>query len=334
MAGWWPELARWRPQRLWISYWHLHHIEALVATRRPCLLDPLSTALLHLLAGPAPVAVVDLPARLRLESSVVARLFQGLAETGLATTEGGRWLLTPMGRLCLESRVTTVPERRSFHFLDRAPLQQAPHFLPLVGGATTPLDAGAEWHFDPGALAACVPQPPEWKVRYHFPRDVEAVLLPEIGNYGRALPWQRVVFDRPEQVCVLMAEVPAEVSPSRARLIACEVQPQGWVLRPTPVVLELGPEWEEVFPDLYPPLAAEAWMQGWRAWCQPRALPPAEVDACDLAAAGCVLQVRAPRALLDRLRGSRSEANKPEPWLLAGSGRARALARLEIVEKG
>jgi hypothetical protein len=333
VAGWWPELADLHPQRLWLSSWRLHHIEALVTARRPSQLDPLSTGLLHLLDGPAPIAANEIPARLQLEPAMAARLLQGLASTGLASPVGNRWMLTAAGRECRASGAVTVHSRRSFHFLDRRELHQPPHFLSIDSGLTVPLEAGPDWRFDPAVLADCVRRAATWKERYGFPREVEAILLPRSADSEGVVDWQRVLLDRPEQLLVLLAERPAAEPASGTRIVAFPVQPQGWLLQRKSPALEVGPGWEEVFPDLQQPSKMEEWWLPWRSWCQSRALPSAEVDASELTPDGCVLRVRIPRMLAERLRASRGEANRPAQWVLAGSGRTRALARLEIVEK-
>jgi len=41
--------------------------------------------------------------------------------------------------------------------------------------------------------------------------------------------------------------------------------------------------------------------------------------------------VRAPHRLIERLRAARSDAIKQEAWLLAGAGRTRTAAQLELL---
>ena len=77
-----------------------------------------------------------------------------------------------------------------------------------------------------------------------------------------------------------------------------------------------------------PPLAA--WHAAWSGWCQRRSLPTVEVEACILDHQANLVRVRAPARLLDRLRAARSDALKGEAWLLAGTGRARMAARIEL----
>jgi hypothetical protein len=78
--------------------------------------------------------------------------------------------------------------------------------------------------------------------------------------------------------------------------------------------------------------SADAWRQAWQAWSQTRSLPGGEVDACRLEPSGHRLVVRAPAKLLDRLKAAKSEALKGEAWVLAGAGRVRAAAMLDLVE--
>jgi len=79
-------------------------------------------------------------------------------------------------------------------------------------------------------------------------------------------------------------------------------------------------------------LSLDHWRHAWRAWCHPRGLPVAEVDACILERQGCRLRVTAVPRLIERLRTARSDVFKGEAWLLAGTGRLRAAAQVELVE--
>jgi hypothetical protein len=94
----------------------------------------------------------------------------------------------------------------------------------------------------------------------------------------------------------------------------------------------LGGEGADALPELRQTPDVEAWRRMWRQWCEQRNFPRGEADACVLEPAGAVVRVRPPGRLLERLRAQRSDALKGEAWLLAGEGRVRAAARLEVVE--
>jgi hypothetical protein len=321
VLGWWRELAGLRPLRLWLGHLALHHVEALVATSRPHPLDPLSAALLRLANCAGPPA--DLPARLGLDPALLGGIMRLLADEGLLEPAGRS--LTPAGRQVLAAGTVPAAVRRSFWFLDRSESGLPPHLLPLHDTEAAPLMPDAGWHFDPAVLAECAGRPPQWKARFGFPADAESVLLP-----GDAADWRRVVLDRPGQLAALLLEVPGADGGSPTGLTAFAVQATTWTLVRDGPVLELDQQWREVFPDLAAAPAADVWRQAWRTWCQPRSVPPADAEACVLEPAGDVLRVRAPRRLVDRLKAARSDAVKGEAWLLAGTGRVRALARIEL----
>src|SRR5262249_28401338 len=142
----------------------------------------------------------------------------------------------------------------------------------------------------------------------------------------------RIILDRPERLVAALVLAAAGRGENRGRLLGFAVQPEGWVLQVQEPVFVLEADWQEVFPELAVDLPAELWQQAWRNWCQPRSLPGAEVDACALERQGHRLRVTATPRVIERLRAARSDVFKGEAWLLAGTGRLRAAAQLELVE--
>jgi hypothetical protein len=321
LLGWWRELAPLRPLRFWFAQLLLHRVEALVAAAHAYALDRFEQVLLRSLslAGPVPSLlnghVVD--------PQVLGQELRRLAGLGLLDAQegvpGSGWRLTDAGRQALaEGRcVLRERQRRVFYFADAQP----PRYLPLARPPSVPAAAPEGWHFDPGVLEACVRQPAPWKARHRFPADVEEVI-------GAAGDWRAVILDRPEQLALALVEVAGPT------LLGLPVQPEGWVLGRDAPVLSLGEGWPEVLPELAEGPPAESWRQAWQAWCGPRGIPPAEVEACRLEASGQRLMVQAPARLVERLRAARSDAVKGEAWLLAGSGAVRAAALVELVEGG
>jgi hypothetical protein len=337
LLGWWRELASLRPQRLWFAHLLLHHVEALAAVARLQPLDPVQAALLQALDLPAPGGCQENGdpahsplARLRLDRQVLARLLHALAGAGLARpAERGRWELTDAGRLAHRAGafLTRTRERRAFYFVNESPVQRPPHFLALDRPPAAPLAPPEGWRFDAGLLEECVHQTPEWKRRFRFPAEVESVLGASAA--GAAPDWQHVILDRPEQLFLVLVETAEAGGPS---LLGFGVREEGWVLERAAPVLALAEGGEEVFPDLAAQPPEEAWRRAWASWCQPRGLPPDEVEACRLEPAGHRLVVHAPPRLVDRLRAARSDAVKHEAWLLAGAGRVREAAQVELIE--
>jgi hypothetical protein len=131
---------------------------------------------------------------------------------------------------------------------------------------------------------------------------------------------------------LVLALVPGDLEKEREQLVGFAVDPPNWVLRTSDPVLSLGAVWHEVFPELQAEVPEEQWRDAWRAWCQPRSLPPREVEACSLHREGHRLRVTAPSGFLQRLRAARSDALRGDAWLLGGRGPVRPAACVELVE--
>src|SRR5947209_4896883 len=280
LAGWWRQLAPYRPESLWVAHLLLHHVEALVRVAQPISLDPFAVHVLRALALSVRQTAGDLDRRLHLGAPVVLRLLAGLAAEGLAAGEpGAGWAVTDAGRRAVTEGRYARPrhERRTFHFVEGGPPEPAPRFLNLTGHACTPWPAGEGWAFDPHALAACVGRPAAWKERHGFPPDVEEVVGLDAAAPA-VPPWQRVMLDRPERMSAALVHAAGE--DGGRRLLGFAFRQEGWALETDQPAFALGAGWEEVLPDLAEEPPVEAWRQAWLAWSQPRALPPADTAAC------------------------------------------------------
>jgi hypothetical protein len=328
LLGWWRELLGRQPRQLWFGRLLVHRVEAPFRVVRTRSLDLWQHALLHLLGTRVPHSSdpESSLADLHVDRQVLAQFLRELTSAGLLHQNGsGLWDLTDSGRRAVESGSLAVrsEERRTLFFVDNAALGRPPHFLPLrrplAPAAFAPSPETASARFEVASLEACIRQNPEWKTRHHFPADVESVLPP-------ATDWRRVVFDSPEPLALVF------IRTAEPRVLGFLIRAEGWTLEPEPI-LALAEGWEEVLPDLAVEPAPEAWRQAWQAWCQPRSLPPAEVEACRLERADHRLVVHAPPRLIERLRTARSDAMKQEAWLLAGVGRIRSAAQIDLVPK-
>jgi hypothetical protein len=338
LAGWWPHLAPRQPRALWVAHLLLHRVEAGVARAHARRADAFTRHVLQAVAAGATVEQID--ARLGLGPQLLRRLLHGLDVQRLARPDAaGGWSLTALGMEALRHGSYAAPdyERRIFHFRDRGLPDEPPHFLNLAAHAGDDWPAGQGWTFDPAHLRACVARPAEWKRRHGFPGDVEAVLGPEPeparpdlnGAVASVPEWQRVVLDQPEHLLMVLLLVPG---PDGNALQGFAVRQDGWELQAAQPALSLAAGWDEAFPELREDPPPEAWRQAWRAWCQPRSLPPADVQACVLERADYRLRVTATRALADRLRSTRSDVVKGTAWVLAGDGPVRPGALLELAE--
>jgi hypothetical protein len=339
LLGWWRQLAARKPQQLHLGRLYLHRVEALVRVSRPRPLDRWQRALLGLAGTRVPHGgdVLSSFTDLQMDPQMLRQFVRELTECGLLHQNGsGLWQMTAAGRHALETGAVTVSveERRTFTFVDNSALGRPPHFLPLSGGRQSPEIGSArgadaprsEDHpFDIASLETCIRQTPQWKTRFHFPIEIEDLLPPRPGESPSA-NWRRVILDAVDErpfVFIHTAQTNA------AQLLGFSVRPDNWALESEPL-LALAEGWDEALPDLALEPEPEMWRQAWQTWSYPRSLPQAEVAACRLERVDHRLLVHAPLRLIDRLRAARSDAIKQEAWLLAGEGRTRTAAQIEL----
>jgi len=336
LAGWWKQLAHLKPRAVWLGHLLLHRVEALVAVQKPSRLDPLHSFILKALNLAPHGTVGELDSRLHLGQPLVRQFLRKLELDRLVQSDGrGNWSLTPLGRQSLEqgTYLQAGHERRAFYFVESEQPNRVPQFLNLKNHpAAMPWTPGPNLEFDVRLLEAGLRQSLEWKQGRGFPLEVQEILSDRQDTLGQASspePWERVILDRPELLLTMMVLVPGPASVER--LLGFGVEPMGWMLKTEPTFV-LPFDWQEVFPDLAVEQSLDLWRQAWLAWCQPRGLPLAEADACILERHGVRLRVQAPIRFVEHLRAARSDALKGESWLLAGSGRIRAAALVELVE--
>jgi len=340
LSGWCQELADRQPRSLWYSQLLLHRLEALFRVLRSGPLDPLQLPLLRRIVQQTGLSLPTPPTlsgswleQLGLDLQVLLRMLRELTDLGLLETQSpGIWQPTEAGRQAVQEE--TFPylacQRRVLLFVDNSGSGRPAHFLHLERPVSQPTAPPASWNFDPALLQSSLDRPAEWKQRHCFPADLQGVVLPEAQP--RILPsWRQVILDRAEQVLLLLVERQT-AGPEGTALEGYAVRREGWILERETPVLRLPADWQEVLPDLAFGLDAEAWRQAWQAWCQPHSLPSGDVAACRLQPQGTQLQVQAPRRLFEKLRGLRGDPVQNEGWLLAGSGRSRQAARIELVE--
>jgi hypothetical protein len=282
---------------------------------------------LHHLPAEAGLTPAGLNERLALGTQELGQVLAQLRRLGLVEQTGAHWKRSPAGTLALEATAqhVTGSERRRFHFVKREAPDQPPHYLALqsTGTVWTP---GESWTFDPGTLAAAAGQTLEWKLRHGFPTEVCGLDLP--ANPAQEDGWLHVILDCPERLAVLLLQ--GRPGEEADRLAAYAVQPEGWELGPPQPAFELRHGWEEAFPELRAGASSEAWREAWMVWCRQRSLPAGDAAACQISLDGHRLHVGAPARLVERLRAARSDILSGEAWVLAGEGRTRQLAQLDL----
>jgi DNA-binding MarR family transcriptional regulator len=301
----------------------LHRVEALVRWARPTQLEPLQFLLLKALAAVPGESLEGLQARLHLDRQLLGRLLRKLSAHRLIDTTSG-FRLTAEGLRALEQGAypQTVFERRVFYFADNEQRQHPPHFLPLIDPPTQPWPAGGDWRFDVDLLCACVRQPPEWKRRFGFPLEVEQVIDAN-ADCADVEPWRRVIVDRPERLLVLLVQGKVDGGDC---LRCFSVRPASWTQFSDSPLFMLGDGWSEALPALASSGTSEAWTDAWQAWAATHGIPQAAAETESIQISGTRLKVKVASAARDRLR----EVLKGDTWLLAGSGRIRPAANLEI----
>jgi hypothetical protein len=328
LAGWWRQLTSWQPRSWWVGHILLHRVEALAEVRPLTPLDPLHRLVLQVLALAPNASVEALDQRLNLGRQLLNQLLRTLQHDGLTTTESERCVLTERGRLAQQQGEyeRTIYERRSFSFADSENASRPPLFLSIDPALCVPWNAGEGWQFSPALLAECVAQPPEWKQRFGFPRDVRKIVT--ASGEGSPPAWQRVIVDRPERLPAVVVQAEDQ------RLLGFAVRQDSWSLQSEEPVFTFDRNDPEVLPQLVDGPTVANWQLAWQSWCQPRSLTGLGAEDCTLMPEGHRLRVKVPARLLERLRATRSEALKGEAWLLSGGGRLRAAALVEIVEEG
>jgi hypothetical protein len=309
VLNWWRDLAGLSPRRFCFAHLILHQVEVLVEAAKARPLEPLAEQVWTRLSHQGvPTPFERLTGETALDAPLLHSVLHDLAGRGLAESSEAGWRATGQGPA--SSPAPTVAERRTFTFADARP----PVFLPLPPGLTTPLPPPPGWRFDLSVLRACIDESAEWKARHGFPAGVVRLVPP-------GTEWRGVALDQPGQTLLLFVELADEV-------LAYAVRPDTWTLGgepafrcPSEMLAALGGE-----------PGADGWRQAWQAWSQQRSLPGSEVEACRLEAVGHRLVVRAPARLVERLKSARSDALKGEAFVLAGGGRVRAAAMLDVVE--
>jgi hypothetical protein len=191
----------------------------------------------------------------------------------------------------------------------------------------TPVAPPEPWEFDPELLRMASRQSEAWKQTFGFPQEVTGVRLAGAED----LDWKAVVLDQPEYL--FTAFIDAAAPAAKRQLLGFAIKIEGWALETGEPAVAPGAGWEAALPDLATDPSEAEWRGAWQVWGQQRGLPPAEMGACKLERSGCLLRVEVPRKLMARLRETRSDALRGETWLLAGSGRSRAAARVELTER-
>jgi len=335
LLSWWTQLAPLRPSALWVGHLLLHRVEALVATQRPCPIDPIALFVLRAVALARQASLETVAHDLALEGALVRQALTRLGSDKLVAEEaGGAWRLLKRGEEAVKKGLYLRGERqrRFFYFMESAQAAAMPVFLPLQNQpALTDWPGNEVCRFQKTVLQECLQQPAEWKVHHGFPLDVTDI-VDENSLAGAASPpqeiWRAITVVQPRHLLALLVLVRSAAQ--EEKLLGFAVQQPRWLLEAERPAFEVKQAWRELVPEAIAEPPLEVWRQSWRDWCRARGLPEAETDACALEQRHCTLHVTTGSSLVDRLQASHDVALKGEAWLLCGAERIRKAARLEI----
>ncbi len=334
ISSWWKELAPLRPCALWVAELLVHRLDVLVSVHESAAGHSFPFFVLRTLAFSEILDLEGMERRLQIGPALLQRILRRLEREGFVRSEAsGTWRLTSAGQQTVAqgSYRPAHLERRLFCFVENETPNLPFTFLDLPAESILAAHPAPEYRpMDCRILQACLKRPASWKEEHGFPLDVQEV---HVGSAGPSParhapePWQRVIIDQPER-CTL-ALVLTQPAPSAERLLGFAI-PDGPRLPIHRPAFSLGNDWREVLPDLEhdPPLTS--WHETWMTWCSANGLAPAEAASCVLERERERLRACLPKRLVERLRTTHSEVFRNGAWVLAGTGRIRSAAVLDV----
>src|SRR5262249_39925937 len=143
-AGWWKQLAPWRPQSLWIGSLVLERVEALCSIEHAEPLAPLDNLLLTNLSARQMTDGAALVRRLGIGEVLLNRLLGRLERHGIVGKDSSHWQLTDAGAAAQQSKLLPGQrhERRAFWFIGDLLDNSHTEFVALSNpGALQPAEA-------------------------------------------------------------------------------------------------------------------------------------------------------------------------------------------------
>ncbi len=327
LAGWWKQLAAWRPQTLWIGSVLLERVEVLCSVKQVQPLSAIDGVLLDALDVTTPSSVAALDGALGLGLNLLGQMLARLEQRNVVCNTGQGYILTSAGvSACqLGSLPGSHPERRAFWFLADPGEPSSPAVISSPSpGSFQALDNILANRRSLHALLQAARHDEAWKRRRGFPEDVEAILLPAATGSDPG-GWERIVVVHPFSLQAALITYPqASGAPGVA---VFPYQEHGWSLAARPVI-ELTASWDEVFPHLPLEPSDEVVAEAWRRWLAQRGLPHAAGQyRLERHAATIGVMPRLDGAEI--LGGPRGDLARGEAWLVLHEGALRQVTRLE-----
>lgn len=329
LAGWWKQLAPWRPQALWIGSLLLERTEALCSVQHSEPLAPLDSHVLKSLSLQQPTDSNLLIRRLGVTDVLLTRLLTRLDERGMVTRTAHGWHLTDAGALAQKQNLLPGErlERRSFWFLcDQTDSHRSAFIAPASAGALQPIEAK---HLHRGSLDALLhsaSRDADWKRKRSFPLEVNSIIAPESSSEGADLAaWEKIVVVHPYWLqAALITYVRESGQPG---LAAFSYQEHGWALGTGPV-FDVTASWKEVFPGLPIEPDDASIAEAWRKWLAQRGLASAS-ERYYLERRDGRLSVMSSESSPDVPGGPRGDLARGEAWLVLYDGPLKRVIPLE-----
>jgi hypothetical protein len=331
LAGWWKQLAAWRPQSLWIGSIALERVEALCSIRQSEPLAPLDGILLASLDTHVPTETSLLDRRLGVGQVLLGRLLAKLEHHGTVTGNGQGWVLTEAGMRARQN--STLPgsrvERRSFWFVAELDDSKSQSFVvPTTPGTFQPVESNRIDRGSLESLLTCVQKDKTWKQARGFPLEVESIITPE-GTYesNDLAAWEKIVIVHPYRLQAALITYRKESG--NPGLAAFPYQEHGWSLGVRPA-FDLAATWQEVFRHLPLEPAEEIVVEAWRKWLAQRGMTGPAMDRYRLERHAERIGVVHPAGLPDVLGAPRGDLARGEAWLILQDGHLRRAMPMEM----
>jgi hypothetical protein len=332
LAGWWKQLATWRPQSLWIGSIALERVEALCSVHQDEPLGPLDDVLLANLEVPTAAEVLN--QRLGVGQVLLARMLAKLEHKKAVVRNGQGWSLTELGARARQCHMLTgrSVERRSFWFV--ADLEgSAPQAF------VTPANPGAfqaveSTRFNRGSLEALlesVERKTEWKIARGFPLEVESIVAPEPASATNDLAaWEKIVIVHPYRLQAALISYRRDKG--ELAVAAFPYQEHGWALGASPV-FDVEASWNELFPNLQMEPGEAVVTEAWRRWLAQRGMTDQSLDHYQLITRAERIGVVPTTDLPDGLGAPRGDLARGEAWLILQEGPLRRAMPMELVQR-
>lgn len=327
VASWWTTLAPLGPTALLAGWFTILRVEVLVESSILVPLDPITSAILAVVASADGATAVAVDRVLRLGEARVRATLAAAGHLGYATEQSSgdaiRYTLTDAGRAALDHGLTSpIRSRRRFAFRNGQYLPLSDPGPLLLGHAqATSMGAGAGSRL----VAAATARSPQWKADAHFPTDFQRVVaMEELPGPQR---WQAVPGECPDAFQAVIVFAHAVGTP---RVLGFPTASPDWPLAPTPIVEFRGEPARAAFPELFDTQPINDSRGAWLGWAKSRSVPLEPADAATVSLDGHKLTVTVTAEFGEWLRANRADVFAGETWVWVGEGDVRRAAVLDV----